>query len=140
LVFFVFILLLTNNVINLYCNTYITSYSDLLNKQTHIFLENRVDSTNIHTALELILKHQSDYVSKDFIPEVKAKNPIWYKFLLLNILLTFVSIIRSITVIGIGKYQKKLTLYKAYIRVVTIILPTSMVIVPFLHKLIVWLY
>jgi len=117
-----------------------TSYNEVLIKQSKTIIDIGIDSTNSNDALELLLKLQSGYVPKDFVPTEKPKNPIYIRLLALSSLLYLICRVKPKTTIGLGKRKFLYKFYKFWVIFVTITIPTFLVILPFWEMIVSWLY
>lgn len=117
-----------------------TNYNEILIQESHSILEKGVDSTNVYSALELVLKLNSGYTSKEFIPKEKPKEPIFYRIIFLLQFILWIAIISPKTTIGIGKRKFRYKFYKFWIKLVTITIPTFLIVIPFWEKIVNWLY
>ncbi len=94
-------------------------YESELKKQVHATIERGINSSNSDSALMLVLKLQSDYLPKNVKQEtIEVPNETARKIFLATSILWLASLIRPQTIIGIGKKQNRLKLYKLWIKVI----------------------
>jgi len=108
-----------------------SSYGEVMWKQSHEIIEHGIDSTNIYDAIDLLLKSESGYIPKDFIKQDKPRDPIFFRLLLMGIFIFIVGIIKPKTVMGVGKMKGKYAFNLFWIKLVTLTLPTALILVPF---------
>ncbi|WP_162343228.1 hypothetical protein [Cyclobacterium salsum] len=117
-----------------------TSYSDIMKRESYEIIKQGVDSTNIYKAIDLLLKSESGYVPDEFIKEEKPRDPIYLRLLLIGVFVFIIVIIKPKTTVGIGQMKARYGFYLFWIKFVTIILPTALILGPFWRKLTMWLY
>ena len=126
-------------VLALFENT-VTSYNDILVNQAKEIINTGINTTNRDTALELLLKLNSEYTPDVFEAELKPLNPLTLRLTALFFFLSLILFVKPMTIFGIGKSQRKLDFYKKYIKVVSFTIPVALVIMPFWDTVTNWLY
>jgi len=109
--------------------------NDTLKEEAFKLINQGIDSSNYYSAIETILKIESDYKPANFKPIYEKPNPIYLKVFVFLIVLLVCSIIRPNTAIGLGKNKSKLKFYRFWIRLITITLPSLLIIGPFTKKI-----
>lgn len=99
-----------------------------------------INETNRDLALELLVKSQSGFRPNDFVPQEKSNDPIWIRILAVILFVFIAAIFRPKTLIGLGKMKNVLNVYKIWIKLVLITLPTVLVIAPFWKTIVKWFY
>jgi len=115
-----------------------SSSSDLAKSEAISIIKKGVDSSNVHQALETILKLEANYKPDNFAPSIQKPNPIYLKLFVFFLFLYITALIRPRTIIGVGQRKKILGFYKFWIKFVTITIPTLLIISPFLRKIQEW--
>lgn len=121
-------------------STSFSSYSDVLKTEASEIINHGIDSTNRDAAIVLLLKSESGYIPKDFIRIKKPMNPVFLKLLILGIVIYIFSFFPPKTTIGVGKMKQRLVFYKFWIKLVTVTLPTILILAPFWKTITNWLY
>lgn len=120
-----------------------STYSSTMRTEAFEIIEAGVDSTNMHSAIDLLLKSESNYVPSNFKPvqiPTEPRNPIYLKILVVAIFVYLVSLIRPKTTIGIGKMKEKMTYHKIWIKFVMITLPGVLIISPLWNFIYDWIF
>lgn len=115
-------------------------YSDILTEEAHAISETGVDDSNIHHAVDILLKSHFKYQPKDFRNETKDKDPVYYRIAILCLLLYLIVFFRPQTTIGLGKKKTQYILYSKWIQIVTVILPIAVIVTPLWNTLLTWFY
>lgn len=106
-------------------------YKKDLKAEAHEILKDGISEKEIPRALEIILSLQSDFVPVSYIPTNRSSSTWFWWFLGV---VTFVCLLISIppkTNLGLGKGEKRIRKWKWWIRVISISIPSS-VLVPLL--------
>ena len=135
ILFFPLIILLSFTLSSSY-----TTYSDVMKKESYKIINQGLDSTNIYKAIDLLLKSESGYVPDDFVKEEKPRDPMYLRLLLIGVFIFTIGIIRPKSTVGIGQMKAKYKSQLFWIKVVTITLPTALILGPFWKNLTSWLY
>ncbi len=116
------------------------SYQSKLEREAKQIIESGIDSLNITRAVELLLEMQSGYVPSDYNPQSAPPSQNWIKAFVLSFCFLIISIIKPVTIIGLGRNTVKVKLLRNWIRIVTILLPTMLILTPLSKKISEWLF
>lgn len=109
---------------------YTPTTQEIYKEETKAILETGINAENSNYALELILKHNSNFVPEGIEPKI-SYNIFFLKMFALGSLLVFLAGFRPRTIIGVGKNKWRLEFNKFYINFVLIVVPSVFIVVPF---------
>lgn len=121
-------------------STTYTTYQETIGLEMFELAKEGINETNRDLALELLVKSQSGFRPNDFVPQEKSNDPIWIRILAVILFVFIAAIFRPKTLIGLGKMKNVLNVYKIWIKLVLITLPTVLVIAPFWKTIVKWFY
>ena len=116
-----------------------SSGNDTAKEEALKLINKGVDSSNFYSAIETILKIESGYKPANFKPKYEKPNPIHIKIYIFLIILFISAYIHPKTTIGLGQRKNKLKFDRFWIKLITITLPSLLIIVPFTKKIQEWL-
>lgn len=99
-------------------------YNEELNEKAKALIENGINESNKLEALEIVLKHQTNYI-QDFKGNTWSVRPNIMKALIVSIALFIILNICPKTTIGVGKHKKKLRFYLSWNKLVMVTIPLS---------------
>lgn len=101
-------------------------YDVYLNSKIHELLKDGVQENETTTAIELVLAKSSKYVPSDFKPQTSMLVGVGWAWI--AYLVSLILNIKPTTTIGIGKNKRKIGFYKIWTYVVTVVVPSSILL------------
>lgn len=116
------------------------SYTESLRLEMYELGQAGINDTNRDLAIELLTKLGSGFMPKNYEPVEKPNDPIWIKLFAVAVFISLVSIFRPKTLIGLGKMKRILIIYKTWIKIVSVTVPTMIILGPLWKAITKWLF
>ena len=107
--------------------------NELLNQCKEILIDG-VSADEVNLTLEIIMKIETKYLPKDY-KSVKTNNQLILKIWGIALICAILLMIKPITIFGVGKNKSKLVFYNAWIKLILVFIPLSIILPVILNKL-----
>lgn len=108
-------------------------YKTELEKESILILKDGLTDAETTKALEIILQYESGYIPESFNPDTTMNDTVLCIWLVTAIILIILSIAPK-TVIGLGKNKWKVAFYRIWMWIVSVFIPSSIVLPLILDK------
>jgi hypothetical protein len=110
-------------------------YKNDLKSQAHELLKDGITPDETEKALDILLKLQSGFLPKDYIEANPTSLRGWYILVTCAALFGIIGLIPPKTNLGLGKGEQRVKRWIIWIRVVSVVIPTGIILPIVLNKL-----